>query len=285
MVFSRTAQVGAQLSPTNLLLVFFSLVALFLSWRWSRSDGALSARSHWVLGSAIFVLISSILGLPNAGIAWGLAFLFSGAIIFLFFAGFRSILIFPLIGALSLSALPLTPAWYGVALFEASPWQIKILFFFALAFFLAGYLKFVRRSALETEGIERWMWLVYSLGLAVITISSLYMVLYFGNSLGFSFQSPGWWYGIFPTGLAMILLWLNHRGTLSAPGGVTQIFERLEPKLISRLIWKLYTYFARFLNFLSKLLEGEGGILWALLALLLLVISLSLVENVGDFGF
>jgi hypothetical protein len=184
---------------------------------------------------------------------------------------------------LGFCALPLTPAWEGVALFSALPWGYRIAFFVTLALFFLGYLKHARPTEMSADGFERWMWLVYPVGLLILPTTHLGLsYLQEGQDQNtISFGTPGWWYGIIPFAICATLLFLKHRGILAFPPRLIELVEKSNLDFVPHFFWRVYRLLGRLITLFSKLLEGEGGVLWALLILMLLVISLSFI-NAGD---
>ena len=274
------------------LLVLTTIAALYGAWLWHQAENALSGRSYWVLSLAAFSLAAAMQGLEAASMAWGLAAIFSGALLFLF-SGMerRWMLLFPLLGAVGFSALPLTPAWEGSALFGALGWGYQIAFAAALALLFAGYLRHAR-SGDEAAPLERWMWLVYPLGLASLPLTH-FGVVYFRWARGLrgvTFQTSGWWFGVIPLGLAALLLVWDNRKAASAlplPGAesLAGVRKSFNLNFIYRFFWSLYRLTGRLIGLFSRLLEGEGGVLWAMLILILVVVSLNVLSAGGSLDF
>lgn len=260
----------------------FMLLAAFLAISsaiiWLRANNELEGRPYWILGLGAFALAAAIKGLPVASAAWGLALLFSGALLFLFSVNHRWLMIFPVLGAVGFSALPLTPAWEGSAFFFELSWGYRIVFFVALALLFVGYLRHARRSIPIDEGFERWMWIVYPLGLTVLSLTH-YGLIYIKWRMDFqeiSFQTPGWWSGLIPLGLAAILLVLSRRRSLTAPRFLNHFGELFNLNWLYRFLWGIYRGFGRALYIFTQLLEGEGGILWTVLILIMLIVTINL---------
>jgi hypothetical protein len=71
--------------------------------------------------------------------------------------------------------------------------------------------------------------------------------------------------------LATLIYWAYLRG-YRIPHLVQDIFESIiSLRWLSRIIESIYTITARILNGVSLVLEGEGGVLWAIVLLILLI--------------
>ncbi len=265
---------GIWASVFMLLAAFSALSSAVI---WLRVEDELQGRPYWVLGLGAFALAAAVQGMPVASAAWGLALLFSGALLFLFSTRSRWLIVFPLLGAVGFSALPLTPAWEGSAFFFALPWGYRIIFFVALTLFFVGYLRHARRSIPGDKDFERWMWIVYPLGLALLPLTH-FGLIYIKWGVGFreiSFQTPGWWSGLIPLGLAALFLAWSRRGPISAPPFLFRLAELFNLNWMYRFFWGIYRGFSRILYIFTRLLEGEGGILWALLILIMLIVTIN----------
>ena len=273
---------GTHIPWETSLLVLTVLTALYGAWLWYQADSALQGRSYWVLSLAAFALASAMQGLAAASMAWGLAAIFSGGLLFLFGAENRRwMLVFPALGAAGFSMLPLTPAWDGSMLFGALAWGYTFVFTVALALLFAGYLRHTRTATAETELSERWMWLIYPLGLGVLPLTHFGVVYLYWvqGTRGATFQTAGWWFGVIPLGLAALLLvWNNRKDTSAFPvrGAeyLTSVRQSFNLNFIYRFFWNIYRLVGRFVDLLSRLIEGDGGILWALLLLIFTLVSL-----------
>jgi hypothetical protein len=199
-----------------------------------------------------------------------MATLLSGSLVFLVSAAHRRLFPILVLGFLSFSALPYTPGWPGVGLF--SPFQVQTLVFLpAHALLLAGFVRHFRQAGEPLRGVERWVWLIYPLGLALLPLT--FYVIFAWNHMGTTGQHPdltaSW-----PTlgSLALLLgLWALHRREVHTPKRMITAFRTFFSfNWLYRLLWKGYHLVITVFSFLSLVLEGEGGILWMLLLLALL---------------
>ncbi|HBX71238.1 MAG TPA: hypothetical protein DEH25_18145 [Chloroflexi bacterium] len=279
----RVADIGVSNLWLSAFMLLSSISVIFGALALLRAEDELQGRPYWILGLSAFALVSAAQGLVVASAAWGLALLFSGALLFLFSFRDRKLLIFPLLGATGFVALPFTPAWEGAAIFGVVSWGYRLIFSLALALLLIGYLQHALRSKIEEERFERWMWLIYPLGFAILFLTQFGMVYFQWAQSGrmISFQTPGWWFGLLSLGLAAIFMVLNHRGSLSTPAFLGRLNKIFNLNWLYHIFWWIYRQIGRLLNLFSLLLEGEGGVLWALLILILLVVSLSVFSTGG----
>jgi len=264
-------------------IILATLSVLLSAIAWIRAENEIQSLPYWILGFSAFALAAAALGLPVASSVWGLAMLFSGALLILFSTRHSWLLFLPALGVVGFSTLPLTPSWEGSVLFYALPWWSRVVFYISLALMFVGYIRFARQPGQNGEEIERWMWLIYPIGLTLLPLT-YYGLIYTKWILGFreiSFQIPGWWSGLIPLGLAAIFMVLFRRIPFEFspyPNLLSNVFE-----WIYQILWWGYRSFSRALYVVTRLLEGEGSVLWALLILILLIVTIIIRGSVDEF--
>lgn len=262
----------------SIFMILAAFIGISSAIFWFRSENENQGRPYWILGLGAFAFAAALQGLAIASAAWGLAMLFSGALLSLYSSRHRWLMILVVFGAVGFSSFPLTPAWEGSALYVRLPWGYRIIFFVAFALLFVGYLRHARRSAALNDDFERWMWIVYPLGLALLPLTH-FGLIYVKWRMGFqeiSFQTPGWWSGLIPLGLAAIFLVWSRREPISYPPFFIRLAGIFDFSWINRLFWFIYRSIGRILEVFTLLIEGEGGILWALLILIMLIVTINL---------
>jgi hypothetical protein len=207
--------------------------------------------------------------------------------LFLFSARHRYLLPLPVFGLLGFLGLPFTPAWGGMQLYTSrTVLYVLPLFVLAHALLGVGYVHHAVRSEPLPGQSQRWVGLLYPLGLAlfpVIQFTWLWQAMHWPSVLRLSIASPDtthlplltWMGGALALGLAVLFLWISHRRHPNPPRWLSSI----GPQILS-LRW-FYNFLGiafhisiRLVGFLTGLLEGDGGILWVLVLLALLVVLL-----------
>ena len=272
----RIGQVGIGNVGISIFMVFTAASAILGAIAWLLATNEIEGRPFWILGMSAFALVSAIQGMVLASIRWGLAMLFSGALLFLFSKRHPRLLILPVLGLVGFSALPLTPSWDGSAIFLALSWPYRAIFSVALAIMMVGYLRFTLKSVSDGNDPEPWMWIVYSFGLILLLLTHYGLIysMWTQGKQAISFLSPWWWAGLIPLGLAILLISLSHRQFVLA----NSLFNRINNTINRgyRYFWWTYRTFSKSLYLVTRLLEGEGSVLWILLILILLVVTLNL---------
>jgi len=268
-----------------LIFMFLSTLSAILSGiAWAQGKNELQARPFWILGFSSFALAAAVQGLPVASASWGLAMLLSGSLLFLFSTRHRWLLILPVLGAIGFSALPFTPTWEGTALFNALPWWYRVFFLAALSLLVIGYLRYAWQPRSSNQDFERWMWLIYPFGLAILPLTH-FGLTYAKWMLGFQeifFYTSGWWWGLVSLGLSALIMIFGIKRSISVPRFIYRLSSVFD--WFYQVFWGVYRGFGRFLYLVTRLLEGEGGILWALLILILLIVSLNLWNSGDNLG-
>jgi hypothetical protein len=268
---------------STLLLAFTALGVLYAAAMWLAATDVIAARPYWLIALAGMVVFADIQGDPASGTAWGVALLLSGSLIFLYSARARGLVTLPLLGMLGLSALPFTPAaagWQGILRGPLNGWQMIILVSHLLL--LLGYLRHALRPGDPLRDMERWVQTGYPVGLVLLVLAQWVVGL-----IGWpgSFTVGVWWAAIF-SGLGLVLLgglatWLLRR-QMSAPVSF-QFYLQLARRIgvflsalfslgwMYNLLWSIYRRVEQAVLALTAMLEGDGGVLWVLVLLALLI--------------
>lgn len=283
ILLSRTAVVGINSSITPIILVLAALAALYGAGLWVAAPEELTGRTFWIMGIASLAIGACVRAQPEAVIAWSMACLLSGALVFLSSPRNRYLQPLLLLGILSISGLPYTPLWNGwltygklqsgVSIINLIPDALFSISFFTVHILLIlGYLRHTLRQDEDPNTIERWVWALYIPGLAILLISHF---IYGISSLPEPGSIPpaGWLSGIIIS-IISITLWLRARNWLRTLDFIPRYLSQLEPVLqfswLYRILQTAYRIFGRFVTLVSGILEGEGGLLWAMLIVLLL---------------
>jgi hypothetical protein len=282
---SLLARVGSTRieSPTALYLILISaLIAIYGAVQWVSSSDEMAGRPFWILGTASMATSAALASRLDSSLAWGSASLFVGGLLFFSSLRHQRLIILTIVGFLGLSGLPFTPNWAGVQFYNqlsiiAPSWVIIFLyitFMASHALLLAGFLRHsLRPTLLEGDTsrdpqVERWIWLVYPLGLAILpithfitgffTLPDYQTVPVFGhlNGLVVSTLGIGIWYII-------------HCSLTAGTFKPAPLSDKLSAGLLSfswlyRLISYTYKLIYRLSSLIYGLLEGDGGILWAI---------------------
>lgn len=264
----RTAQSGFLQEWKGLLLGFAAVAALYGSVGWFRAKDELEGRVFWIVGLAGLSFAAALQSQPAAAMAWGLAMLYTGPALFLASVRERWMALIGVLALFTLSGLPFSPTFLGLGLYSRFD-LFSIFLILAQVFLLAGYLRHMLKETGPLAGVERWVRVIYPLGLALLPVTHLLAGGWLGPELGAAAQPPIWPI-LAAVGLALAVL-------------LARRFANLPPRVIagveaiSSLQWFyavlgwVYNAMGRALRLVTLLLEGEGGVLWALVLVSLLI--------------
>lgn len=191
----------------------------------------------------------------------------------------------PLVAALGVSGLPFTPAaagWTGIITPKFDGYNL--VFMVSVLFLCLGFTRRALAPREELYRMERWIHTVFPVGLLVLILAQWSMLAFRWRQM----LTPGvWWASVPVVGLAVLgtILPLLRPSLFTTEGlrasWLVAVLERLGSGLavILRLNW-LYSFFGWIYSLVQNLvqliidiLEGDGGILWAMV-MLAMVISL-----------
>ncbi len=266
------------------LLTLVALAALYAGWKWLSLPDEISARPYWIIGMSALSLAAALRGSPQGSAAWGAALVLFGGLSFLYSS--RQVWFTRLLAgmALFLLSLPFTltaAGWTGNFPIPALFWP---LFLAAHAMLVAGYIRHLLRGGdTPFSELPRWAQAAYPPGLGVIMITIILTGVWGWPG---SLQIGAWIIAIIIVALAGLVglahLRLSHLFRVPqkssptdekpAETGISQ-FARVQ-EFLAWLLWGLYRLVGRLFGYLSTLLEGDGGLLWTLLLLLIFIAAL-----------
>ncbi len=264
-----------------IVMVLITLSAGFGVVNWLKSQDDIEGRPYWMIALSGLAITSSVRGFPQAAGAWGVSMILMGGLIFLFNERRSWLAYIPYFAFLGFTALPFTPLAAGLSGLTVFPFNFPdILFILIFAVLLAGTLLKIMRKA-EVPDLERWMYVLYGAGLMIIVIT-YWMVGFFSST--FVNNLSLWWVSliaiILAAGIVLLFrLWerlgVNHflirSPWVKGIGKISGALSRFASfDWLYRLAGWLSGILHRVMAFFLRVLEGEGGVLWAFLLVLLL---------------
>jgi hypothetical protein len=273
---------------TWLFFALLALAALYAAFRWFSAADEIEGRPFWIVAWAALATASVLNGQPRASMAWGLALLLPGSLLFLYYPRVQRmnfLLHFGLIGLIGLPFTPLASGWLGLVGNSLTFWTF--LFLIAHAVIVFGYINRVLQPGGEAGALESWARIVYPLGLIVIIqgILTLGLIGWPGSlTIGL------WWMPVVSIVLVLGSLFLIRLLGISPPYLQLPASSRLSKALdwvipwvepvfrlewLYQVGWQIFNFTGKVLGAFSTILEGEGGILWTTLLLVLLITVLT----------
>jgi hypothetical protein len=270
VLLPRLAEVGIPQSTVPYLLAVVSFSALFASISWGSQDDETSGRYYWVLGMSSLAAAAAISGQSAASLAWGIALLLSGGLLFLTSHRHKNLLPLGIMALFSVSALPFSPTWAGMQLYRPPLTLLHLPLFLSQALLLGGYIRRLLVSPFRSDGLERWGWLIYPLGLGMLLAS--HIAVHVRNFPPLSSMNLAEWIGGGAAlGLAAVA-WLLQDRLPPIPGQIRSTMELIfSLRWAYRLLWNVYNMGSGLINRTNRVLEGEGGVLWAFVLLAIIV--------------
>ena len=265
------------------LITLSAIATLYASVMWMLAADDLAGRPYWVIGMAGLAILCVFQGAATGSIAWGLMMLLGGGMSFLFTARTKPLFALPVLTLVLMTGLPFTPTANGFeGLFSGSFAAWKIMAILAIVFLGLGFWRYVTHKGDPLAGMERWVQVTYPLGLFLLPIIQI--------TLGF-FGWPGsrtigiWWAStlvivLLGTSIVYFELVIRKSGVeIQERRQWVNIFQRPARFLAAffsldwlyRLVGYTFDTVGGFLGRLAFVLEGDGGVLWTLLLLALLL--------------
>ncbi len=263
-----------------LLLGLSALAALYGSMMWLTAKTELTGRPFWSIAVAALAVASAIKGDARAAIAWGSALLLVGSVLFYYSAHRRRNLFIPILAALGLTGIPFTPAaagWSGVT--GGVPGFYTFIFLLSDILLIWGFLRHSLGPREEIHRMERWVHQMYPAGLLFL-IAAQWVIAWPD-----SYRLGTWWPAVVVVfvSAAVIAGWIALQKQFAA-GEVSVLWLRTIANrvgvglgaffslnwLYSFLRW-VYRVIQGMIQLITALLEGDGGILWSMVLLAILI--------------
>jgi len=185
---------------------------------------------------------------------------------------------------LGLSSLPYLPIWNGVYLYVPGFHPALVLFLIAQSVFLVGYVYQAFKPLPKQIAMDRFVWIIYPWGLVLLP-GVLILVGWFERDMPLSLASglPGLVIAVLCGIWVLLALQLRKRETIARTIHSAGIFvvRFFSLEWVYRFLWGVYFAMGRVIHLAINILEGDGGILWALLFVVLFVAILAQVRLGG----
>jgi hypothetical protein len=257
------------------LLGFVVLAGLYAAWKWFTARDEISGRPYWIIGMSALAVAATLRGSSAGSAAWGISMLLFGGISFLYSA--RHVWFTRILAGLGLLLLGLpfsitAAGWEGSFRWPALFWP---LFLVAHILLVGGYIRHLFRpgEVLFSE-LPTWAQTAYPGGLGLLGLTAVLLGLW------------GW------PGALQLGSWVVSAIVLAFAGSVGLILWRFRrfadpeklptsdagfsrfgtmQEYLAGIFWAAYRMLGRLFGYAADLLEGDGGLLWTLLLLVLFI--------------
>ncbi|MFN8413363.1 MAG: hypothetical protein U0Z26_13325 [Anaerolineales bacterium] len=255
-------------SITPILFTLASIAGIYGGWMWLRAPDELTGRPFWVIGIASLAVISALSRNSLGAIAWGCALILLGGSLFLSSVQNKWINRALLVSTFSISTLPFS--------LTASAWLSSLGIFYpfvaaAQALIMAGYI----RHALRPSGKDslddqpNWTRTVYPAGIILLIAVQFLLGLIGWDGAR---QIGAWLFAIFASLLTFGLIWAQPRFRIFNPVRAHWVAPASGLSTsIYGIFWNGYYALRQLASAISNTLEGDGGLMWTLLFLILFV--------------
>jgi hypothetical protein len=265
--------------PHSLALGFLVVPTIYIAARWFSGE---DDDSSFELGFAALAVAASVSGAFYSALAFGLVALAGRAMLELAQRADRWRPIATMIGLILLAGFPFTAAQVSAAFYADAASPLVYIFLLPQALLLAGWARRGLRPLSSPLPPEPWMRSLEWIGLAIVPI--IYLILGLGGLPYFSIEplSASWWppAAALALGATLFFAFRTRRLDLQprARSLITGFFaldwlEIAAARAVHAIAWFFY--------FGGRLLEGNAGVLWAIL---LVVLMLSLIAQFAFTG-
>ncbi|HOE35070.1 MAG: hypothetical protein GX415_04285 [Chloroflexi bacterium] len=274
----------AKSSLHTLLLVLASIAALYASAMWLTGKSQHETLPFWIVALASFAITCALNDRAETSRVWGVALLLSGGVLFLFDPPIRRIRFLPLLGLIGLSALPYTLAasgWNGLLGEKFTLSGAVMLLSHALL--VLGFIRHAFEISGTVTGLEKHARITYPLGLILIVQT----IIIIGLAGWPGILTLGvWWASLASLALTLLGTFLYRKWAARLPlSSIANnlpffrlwnfLLKSFQQVLSLRWLYQAFAWllerFAALVGLVNQIMDSEGGILWSLVFLAVLI--------------
>jgi hypothetical protein len=269
---------GLKSALTPYLLILAAITALYSGWMWLRASDEIVGRPFWILSLASLAVAESLRGNPAGSIGWGVTLILSGSLLFLFSARRRNITWLPLLGALGLLSAPFSITATTWQAGNNLSWLFIVPFLPAQVLLITGFIRHsLHPGETSLESQEKWVKVIYPVGLLVPAMTLI--LLGFWGWIG-AHTIGHWWLSLIVILLTTLFVTtiLKLLNRIPSTGPANQWVGIFRIEWLYKLLSNIYSILRRIVETFTSILEGDGGLLWSFL---LMVLILSILSTSG----
>jgi len=284
-VFSFLMTVGPQefsRSQTNWLTAVITIAALFGAVSWYFAKNKLAGRPYWIFTLGCLALLGTIRSSIDVIIGITVMMIAGGAGLFLPSPRNRGISVFITLLVGGMLCIPYTPTAMLPGGFWGEQFALSnIIIIACISLLISGWIIHVLRNDDEVEQHENWVWLFQVMALIILTATPWINEIFFLKKVStFNY----WWYAFLlfiVSGLILAAHFYRKRENNQISTIYTRFKRVIDPVLsfadrFLRFEWVIQIFkglgslVTVGMNLVVRVLEGDGGILWSFLFLVLL---------------
>lgn len=266
------------LNATALLLA----AAFYGAIKWTRSKTTSIGISYWIFSAGFLALAAALLNYPKIALAWGVILIYVGSYSFLAAQNSRRAVPISALVLFSFSILPFSPSYASQELYSSSSsisFLVPLILIHALL--LYGFLRHIYRIERKTIGTERWIEVISILGMAWLPLTHLLLAQNVIIAEISQITTLMLWPAAAGIGISTIFVLLGWR-KIGIPEPISFLVGRVFSfRWIIRLLKWVERAIRGLIELFTAVLEGEGGVLWALLLVALLASFLNQMQVGG----
>lgn len=266
--------------PINILpylIPLTGIVALVGGWVWFNSSDEISGQPFWILSLGSLALSATLFGNTIGSIAWGSSMILCGGLLFLYSGRDKSNYWLPAIGLWGFSTLPFSLTASVWSYQSGGNFLLMVPHILAHALLFAGFIRHGYSHSGEVNVLSepRWIRIIYLIGLSLIPF--MVTLIGFWGWPGTRFIG-NWWIGTLTIGLSFLILYIRSRTSKPSKGIQGQV-SSVNFIFFSNISWTIYRSLRLVINQISSILEGDGGILWSIVILVLFISLISQITH------
>lgn len=256
------------------LKLFFYFFIIFFAYQWMRNSSSDASLRSLLLMTGGIIAIFYLSNLIRPMYFLMVVMLFTVLFINLITHFSKNLVLFIAIMVFLISGLPLTIFSFGArGIFSAGINLDSIVLAIAYVFFISGILRLNFKKMENFDELEPWYQVSFLTGLFISFLTAALIV--FRNLTSISEELNYWWMSLVMLGISLFLSFVFNRKSksINSNNGVLAI----QNNSIFSLNWlfkplvELIRRIQTLINAFSEIIEGEGGVLWALVLLFLLL--------------
>jgi hypothetical protein len=253
-----------------LILIILAVAGILSVYHWLTTPREITSQPFWIFGLISLSTVSTLQGNPVGSAAWGSASLFTGGLLFLYTARNKVLTIILIASAYILSSLPFSLTATGWSSLQPASWVVFIVLIPLLSLLLSGYIRSILLDEKESlDNQPRWVKIFYPTGLVTLALTGLVLGATGWDGAGqIGALIPALISTVLTVVMSIILVRLPTPARLESPF-ISKPAAWVE--FAASLGWGLFRTLRGLLDILSAIFEGDGGVLWTILFLVVFI--------------